>query len=347
MGPICRGVAPNSNEEAKTKAATKCIAPDVLSHPSHTTSLLRSSLPIIKRDPFYRGGRAGGADRGGRIESMDHKPCAAVLEPLLPSPAEGKAAEAKRLMRLAGPIVASCVLQNVVSMASIIFVGHLGELHLAGASLATSLANVTGYSLLVRPRTDRVPNPSTSTPFRCFDPSIVLLPCLDRRGQDRHGERAGHAVRAGVRRAAAPPPGRVQAARDGGARARLRPDRGRVGVRRPDPAPPRPGPADRGGGRRVRAVAHPVAGRLRAAAVPRPLPADAERGPARGGQLRRHGALPRAGVLGAGVQGRHGQQGRRAQQRRLLRRQPRGTGAVREAVGRVQGDMERLLAGGV
>jgi MATE family multidrug resistance protein len=29
-------------------------------------------------------------------------------------------------------------------------VGHLGELPLAGASLAASLANVTGYSLLVR-----------------------------------------------------------------------------------------------------------------------------------------------------------------------------------------------------
>ncbi|KAG0517695.1 hypothetical protein BDA96_09G111400 [Sorghum bicolor] len=76
---------------------------------------------------------------------------AAVHEPLLPSPPlQGKAAsaESKRLMRLAGPIVASCVLQNVVSMASVMFVGHLGELPLAGASLATSLANVTGYSLL-------------------------------------------------------------------------------------------------------------------------------------------------------------------------------------------------------
>jgi MATE family multidrug resistance protein len=90
---------------------------------------------------------------------MDHKPGAAVHEPLLPSPPQGKAAasaEAKRLMRLAGPIVASCVLQNVVNMASVMFVGHLGELPLAGASLATSLANVTGYSLLVRPPTDPI-----------------------------------------------------------------------------------------------------------------------------------------------------------------------------------------------
>ncbi|BAF26308.1 Os10g0345100, partial [Oryza sativa Japonica Group] len=66
-------------------------------------------------------------------------------------PEEGRrlaSAEAKRLLRLAGPIVASCILQCVVNMVSVMFVGHLGELPLAGASLATSLANVTGYSLL-------------------------------------------------------------------------------------------------------------------------------------------------------------------------------------------------------
>uniref|UniRef100_A0A0E0EWV0 Protein DETOXIFICATION n=1 Tax=Oryza meridionalis TaxID=40149 RepID=A0A0E0EWV0_9ORYZ len=88
---------------------------------------------------------------------------AAAHEPLLAAapPTPGKAAaadgdgrgrlasaEAKRLLRLAGPIVASCILQCVVNMVSVMFVGHLGELPLAGASLATSLANVTGYSLL-------------------------------------------------------------------------------------------------------------------------------------------------------------------------------------------------------
>ncbi|KAL6643271.1 hypothetical protein ACP70R_021452 [Stipagrostis hirtigluma subsp. patula] len=84
---------------------------------------------------------------------------AAAHEPLLPGKAaaadddgDGRrglaAAEAKRLLRLAGPIVASCVLQNLVNMVSVMFVGHLGELPLAGASLAASLANVTGYSLL-------------------------------------------------------------------------------------------------------------------------------------------------------------------------------------------------------
>ncbi|XP_047064546.1 protein DETOXIFICATION 16-like isoform X2 [Lolium rigidum] len=58
------------------------------------------------------------------------------------------AAEAKRLLRLAGPLVASGILRSVVQLVSVMFVGHLGELSLAGASLATSLANVTGFSLL-------------------------------------------------------------------------------------------------------------------------------------------------------------------------------------------------------
>uniref|UniRef100_M8BRR5 Protein DETOXIFICATION n=1 Tax=Aegilops tauschii TaxID=37682 RepID=M8BRR5_AEGTA len=58
------------------------------------------------------------------------------------------ASEAKRLLRLAGPLVASGLLQCALQLVSVMFVGHLGELHLAGASLATSLANVTGFSLL-------------------------------------------------------------------------------------------------------------------------------------------------------------------------------------------------------
>jgi len=63
-------------------------------------------------------------------------------------PENAAAAEAKRLLRLAGPLVASCILQSAVQLVSVMFVGHLGELPLAGASLASSLANVTGFSLL-------------------------------------------------------------------------------------------------------------------------------------------------------------------------------------------------------
>uniref|UniRef100_A0A0E0B998 Protein DETOXIFICATION n=1 Tax=Oryza glumipatula TaxID=40148 RepID=A0A0E0B998_9ORYZ len=58
------------------------------------------------------------------------------------------AAEVKRLLRLAGPLMAGFVLRNSVQMVSVMFVGHLGELQLAGSSLAASLANVTGFSFL-------------------------------------------------------------------------------------------------------------------------------------------------------------------------------------------------------
>nr|CAB3473053.1 unnamed protein product [Digitaria exilis] len=77
----------------------------------------------------------------------------AVREPLL-RPADDlyrrglATAEAKRLVRLAGPMIASCLLQNVVNMVSLMFVGHLGELPLAGASLANSVASVTGLSII-------------------------------------------------------------------------------------------------------------------------------------------------------------------------------------------------------
>uniref|UniRef100_A0A452ZNC9 Protein DETOXIFICATION n=2 Tax=Aegilops tauschii subsp. strangulata TaxID=200361 RepID=A0A452ZNC9_AEGTS len=56
--------------------------------------------------------------------------------------------EVKKQLRLAGPLVVGCLLQNVVQMISVMFVGHLGELALSAASMATSFANVTGFSLL-------------------------------------------------------------------------------------------------------------------------------------------------------------------------------------------------------
>ncbi|KAE8774212.1 Protein TRANSPARENT TESTA 12 [Hordeum vulgare] len=79
-------------------------------------------------------------------QSMDEQP---LLGP--PERSEHAAAleEAKRLLRLAGPLAAGGILRSSLQLVSVMFVGHLGELPLAGASLATSLANVTGFSLLV------------------------------------------------------------------------------------------------------------------------------------------------------------------------------------------------------
>lgn len=58
--------------------------------------------------------------------------------------------EVKRQLWLAGPLTAGSLLQNLIQMISIMFVGHLGELPLAGASVATSFATVTGFSLLAK-----------------------------------------------------------------------------------------------------------------------------------------------------------------------------------------------------
>jgi MATE family multidrug resistance protein len=57
--------------------------------------------------------------------------------------------EAKEQVRLAVPLIVGCLLQSVIQMISVMFVGHLGELALASASMATSFAIVTGFSFLV------------------------------------------------------------------------------------------------------------------------------------------------------------------------------------------------------
>ncbi|KAJ3686038.1 hypothetical protein LUZ61_015202 [Rhynchospora tenuis] len=62
--------------------------------------------------------------------------------------AEVKCEVAKQLW-LAGPMIAGSLLQNVIQMISLMFVGHLGELSLSGASMASSFAGVTGYILLM------------------------------------------------------------------------------------------------------------------------------------------------------------------------------------------------------
>ncbi|KAM7259313.1 hypothetical protein ACFE04_015054 [Oxalis oulophora] len=56
--------------------------------------------------------------------------------------------EVKRQMLLAGPLVTVSFLSFFLQVISVMFVGHLGELALSGASMATSFASVTGFSLL-------------------------------------------------------------------------------------------------------------------------------------------------------------------------------------------------------
>jgi hypothetical protein len=52
---------------------------------------------------------------------------------------------------LAGPMVLVNLLQYSITVVSVAFVGHLGELELASASIASSLAGVLGYYVLVKP----------------------------------------------------------------------------------------------------------------------------------------------------------------------------------------------------
>ncbi|KAK8914190.1 MATE efflux family protein 5 [Platanthera zijinensis] len=59
------------------------------------------------------------------------------------------AAEARRLGYLAGPMVGVTLSQYLVQVTSSMMVGHLGELALSSAAIATSLSGVTGFSLLV------------------------------------------------------------------------------------------------------------------------------------------------------------------------------------------------------
>ncbi|XP_068326449.1 protein DETOXIFICATION 16-like [Pyrus communis] len=58
--------------------------------------------------------------------------------------------EAKLQLWLAGPLIAVSLLQYSLQVTSVMFVGHLGELALSSASMASSFASVTGFSVLLR-----------------------------------------------------------------------------------------------------------------------------------------------------------------------------------------------------
>ncbi|CAK8534214.1 unnamed protein product [Lathyrus sativus] len=57
--------------------------------------------------------------------------------------------EVKKQLWLSGPLISVTLLNFGINLISVMFVGHLGELSLSGASMATSFASVTGFSLLV------------------------------------------------------------------------------------------------------------------------------------------------------------------------------------------------------
>ncbi|XP_019173064.1 PREDICTED: protein DETOXIFICATION 12-like [Ipomoea nil] len=56
--------------------------------------------------------------------------------------------ELKKVSRIALPMVFVAISQQLVITVAMMMLGHLGELSLSGAAIATSLTNVTGFSLL-------------------------------------------------------------------------------------------------------------------------------------------------------------------------------------------------------
>ncbi|KAJ8553936.1 hypothetical protein K7X08_024614 [Anisodus acutangulus] len=71
----------------------------------------------------------------------DHvKGCCDTAEPI---------EELKKQLELAGPLVLASFLQYFLQMISIMFIGHLGEIPLSSATLATSFAGVTGFSFML------------------------------------------------------------------------------------------------------------------------------------------------------------------------------------------------------
>ncbi|KAI4341516.1 hypothetical protein MLD38_026230 [Melastoma candidum] len=80
---------------------------------------------------------------------------ASLASPLIREPNRGwckryeVVPEVKKQLWLAGPLVTVSLLWYSLQLISLMFVGHLGELSLSGASMATSFGSVTGFSLLM------------------------------------------------------------------------------------------------------------------------------------------------------------------------------------------------------
>lgn len=91
--------------------------------------------------------------------------------------------EVRKQLGLAWPLVVSNLLLNALGMISVMFVGHLGELALSGASMAASFAGFTGFGLIVSacmcflslpPHTLPLPFPLPSPP-----PLYEMVPLID------------------------------------------------------------------------------------------------------------------------------------------------------------------------
>ncbi|XP_073154543.1 protein DETOXIFICATION 16-like [Henckelia pumila] len=81
------------------------------------------------------------------MECTDYETIALLAK--IPDRENGCWNEVKKQLWLAGPLVLVSLLQFCLQLISLMFVGHLGELALSGASMATSFSSVTGFTLLM------------------------------------------------------------------------------------------------------------------------------------------------------------------------------------------------------
>ncbi|XP_010044147.2 protein DETOXIFICATION 16 isoform X1 [Eucalyptus grandis] len=107
----------------------------------HEAALLESPL-IQNRDREHERDDDGGDGGGGEKSSLGSarrgdESRAIIFE------------EVKKQAWLSGPLIGVSLLQYCIQVISVMFVGHLGELPLSGASMATSFASVTGFSVLL------------------------------------------------------------------------------------------------------------------------------------------------------------------------------------------------------
>ncbi|KAE9607725.1 putative multi antimicrobial extrusion protein [Lupinus albus] len=89
-------------------------------------------------------------DNSNLLTPLIHKPSSS--EPEIQNPNKINfsiyLSETKCIANIALPMILSGILLYARSMISMIFLGHLGDLALAGGSLAIGFANITGYSIL-------------------------------------------------------------------------------------------------------------------------------------------------------------------------------------------------------
>uniref|UniRef100_A0A0E0M9X9 Protein DETOXIFICATION n=1 Tax=Oryza punctata TaxID=4537 RepID=A0A0E0M9X9_ORYPU len=92
----------------------------------------------------------GQVGAGGVVVVVVQKTSAPVLEDRPPavSKSGGAAEEAASILRLSLPMIMTGLILYIRPMISMLFLGRLGELSLAGGSLAIGFANITGYSVL-------------------------------------------------------------------------------------------------------------------------------------------------------------------------------------------------------